>query len=147
MTLPIRASLMENLHINSELADCLLDCTKKNANHWMGCLGIRRDNSEKSAKPTFKSDILTSLYQRTGEVVGRLKDSYPSPCALKVAVGDARFITENTTPILDEFADPVWGTPDSAEDERLCFTTLSWDNEEDRERFAAASQLEVSSHS
>jgi hypothetical protein len=94
------SKLMENLHIDSELADCLLNCTKGEARHWMDRLGLQRNNLQNASIPTFSSNILTRLHQSTRNVVRRPEDTYASPSPLRTAVADAGFITEHTGPLL-----------------------------------------------
>jgi len=136
MSLPTLSVIMDSLHLDPELAECLLNCTKGDARHWMeDRLGLQRDNDPKTSIPKFNSPILTRLLQGTRDVVSRLVDTYPSSAALRTAVADPGFLSRYTDGLLDQYANQVWGEPASPKDERLCHTALSWELEEDRERF------------
>ncbi|KAF2686632.1 hypothetical protein K458DRAFT_429609 [Lentithecium fluviatile CBS 122367] len=132
MTPPTRFEIMDNLHIDYELADCLLNCTKGDSNQWMDRLGLRRDNLPSTSIPTFESPVLKSLNASTRKVVHRLAETYHCPSALKTAVADPGFVAKYTGPIVARFAAQVWGESESPE-ERLSHTALSWDNEDDKE--------------
>jgi hypothetical protein len=136
MSLPTLSTIMDNLHIGPELAECLLTCRNRDARHWMeDRLGLRRDNDPKTSIPKFNSPILKRLMKGTKDVISRLVDEYPSCVALQAAVANPRFVSQYTDELLDQHASQIWGLPTSPNGERLCYTALSWEIEEDRERF------------
>jgi hypothetical protein len=135
MGLPTRSEIMDSHHLSQELAGYLSKCTKQTARHWMESLGIQQDNSANASLPTFNSEVLKEFYGESRDVVKRLVRAYPSRSDLKSAVAEPEFVSRYTDLLLDRYASQIWGQPVPPYHERLCHTELSWDIEEDKDKF------------